>query len=256
MNDDEVTLELDFDHDDSNLPALAKTPKRTRRSPSGAAKRTPLWDDDGVAALFRLRYKSELSARFYSKNNADKKTAYVMLAAELSVATEKEYSVAQVQDKFAKMKSAWSLSKPSNAIETGNAPSAPLPPHYDVMLEYWSDKKGYQRESLMSTDENEIVNHINVKQESGSECEEEMLRSRKKKKSNPSKSKSHSEALEAGFMAIKEGLIHLGSSLSAAPSPQPTPPTGATLDDVLQAIQGQSQTIAQLVAHLIAQKEK
>ncbi|RHY17079.1 hypothetical protein DYB25_009851, partial [Aphanomyces astaci] len=84
---------------DSNLPALTKTPKRTRRSPSGAAKRTPLWDDNGVAALFRLRYKSQLSARFYSKNNADKKTAYVMLAAELSVATEKEYSVAQVQDK-------------------------------------------------------------------------------------------------------------------------------------------------------------
>ncbi|RHY68170.1 hypothetical protein DYB30_011135, partial [Aphanomyces astaci] len=73
---------------DSNLPALAKTPKCT-----------PLWDDDGVAALFRLRYKSQLSARFYSKNNANKKTAYVMLAAELSVATEKEYSVAQVQDK-------------------------------------------------------------------------------------------------------------------------------------------------------------
>ncbi|ETV67224.1 hypothetical protein H257_16477 [Aphanomyces astaci] len=115
MNDDEVTLELDFDHD-----ALAKTPKRT-----------PLWDDDGVAALFRLRYKSQLSARFYSKNNADKKTAYVMLAAELSVATEKEYSVTQVQDKFAKMKSAWALSKPSNAIKTGNTPSAPLPPHYD-----------------------------------------------------------------------------------------------------------------------------
>ncbi|ETV64754.1 hypothetical protein H257_18417 [Aphanomyces astaci] len=59
MNDDEVTLELDFDHD-----ALAKTPKHT-----------PLWDDDGVAALFRLRYKSQLSARIYSKNNADKKTA-------------------------------------------------------------------------------------------------------------------------------------------------------------------------------------
>ncbi|RQM30420.1 hypothetical protein B5M09_011962, partial [Aphanomyces astaci] len=73
---------------DSNLPALAKTPKCT-----------PLWDDDGVAALFRLRYKFQLSARFYSKNNANKKTAYVMLAAELSVATEKEYSVAQVQDK-------------------------------------------------------------------------------------------------------------------------------------------------------------
>ncbi|RHY85393.1 hypothetical protein DYB28_001109 [Aphanomyces astaci] len=84
---------------DSNLPALAKTSKRTRRSPSGATKCTPLWDDDGVAALFRLRYKSQLSARFYSKNNADKKTAYVMLAVELSVTTEKEFSVAQVQDK-------------------------------------------------------------------------------------------------------------------------------------------------------------
>ncbi|RQM30999.1 hypothetical protein B5M09_012059, partial [Aphanomyces astaci] len=84
----------------SNLPDLAKTPKCTRWSPSGAAKRTPLWDDDGIAALFRLRYKSQLSARFYSKSNADKKTAYVMLAAELSVVTEKEYSVAQVQDKL------------------------------------------------------------------------------------------------------------------------------------------------------------
>ncbi|ETV88746.1 hypothetical protein H257_00260 [Aphanomyces astaci] len=81
-----------------------------------------------------------------------------MLAAELSVAMDNEYSVAQ--DK--------ALSNPS---KTGNAPSAPLPLHYDAMLEYWSDKNGFRKESLMSTNENEMKKE--------SECDEEVLRDRK-----------------------------------------------------------------------------
>ncbi|ETV68323.1 hypothetical protein H257_15645 [Aphanomyces astaci] len=130
----------------------AKAGKRKEKKASSETKRYVRWCDESVATLFRLRYDSHLAKRFESKNNAEKKTAYVMLAAELSVAMESDYTVAQVQDKFSKLKTTWAMTKPSNPSDTGNAPLAPLPPHYDIMLEFWGSKKGYQRESLMSTD--------------------------------------------------------------------------------------------------------
>ncbi|RHY02899.1 hypothetical protein DYB25_011366 [Aphanomyces astaci] len=80
----------------------AKAGKRKEKKASSETKRSVRWCDESVATLFRLRYDSHLAKRFESKNNAEKKTAYVMLAAELSVAMESDYTVAQVQDKVRK----------------------------------------------------------------------------------------------------------------------------------------------------------
>ncbi|ETV81652.1 hypothetical protein H257_05279 [Aphanomyces astaci] len=200
----------------------AKAGKRKEKKASSENKRSVRWCDESVATLFRLRYDSPLAKRFESKNNAEKKTAYVMLAAELSVAMESDYTVAQVQD-----------------------------------------KKGYQRESLMSTDAT-IADGTNssdeaqVKREHSSDDDYDSDKppERRKKPAKVTKASSEGEALEACFLAIKEGLIHLGTSLSAAtPSPPPPPASRATLDDVLRAIQGQSDTMAQLLAHLVARKQ-
>ncbi|RHZ39690.1 hypothetical protein DYB26_014751, partial [Aphanomyces astaci] len=124
-------------------------PKRFRKQ----VPRTYLWCDDSVEKMFMLRYKSALASRFESKNNYGKRVAYVMLATKLSVSMEREFTAKQVQDKLAKMKSEWSLSKPSLASPTRNETKPPQPMHFDVMLEYWGDKIGYKRESLMSTDD-------------------------------------------------------------------------------------------------------
>ncbi|ETW01381.1 hypothetical protein, variant [Aphanomyces invadans] len=154
------------------------------------------------------------------------------------------------------------MTKPSNPSDTGNGPLAPLPPHYDIMLEFWGAKKGFQRESLMSTDAI-IVDGANssdetqLKRENGSDDDSDIDKpqERRKKRAKTTKATSQGEALEAGFLAIKEGLIHLGTSLSTAtPTPPPPPASGATLDDVLRAIQGQSDTMAQLLAHLVSRK--
>ncbi|KAF0750648.1 hypothetical protein AaE_006635 [Aphanomyces astaci] len=103
--------------------------------------------------MFKLRYKSALASRFDSKNNYGKRVAYVMLATELSVVMQREFTAKQVQDKLAKMKTEWSLSKPTLPAPTGNSPRALLPLHYDVMLDYWGEKAGFRRESLISTDD-------------------------------------------------------------------------------------------------------
>ncbi|KAF0746690.1 hypothetical protein AaE_008023, partial [Aphanomyces astaci] len=68
-------------------------------------------------------------------------------------AQHREFVAKQVQDKFAKMKTEWSASKPSLPSPTGNLSKAQLPMHYGIMLEYWRTKVGYKRESLMSTDD-------------------------------------------------------------------------------------------------------
>ncbi|RHZ03561.1 hypothetical protein DYB31_013377 [Aphanomyces astaci] len=93
-----ATHETDLPGNEPQTPQPTNS-KRSRRSPNTTPKRTHLWDDDGVAALFHLRYKSHLALRFESKNNAEKKAAYVMLAAELSGSMERDISVAQIQDK-------------------------------------------------------------------------------------------------------------------------------------------------------------
>ncbi|RHY39383.1 hypothetical protein DYB30_008937 [Aphanomyces astaci] len=104
--DDELMFRLTtqtgaWHHSDVATPK-AKAGKRKEKKASSETKRSVRWCDESVATLFRLRYDSHLAKRFESKNNAEKKTAYVMLAAELSVAMESDYTVAQVQDKVRK----------------------------------------------------------------------------------------------------------------------------------------------------------
>ncbi|ETV87890.1 hypothetical protein H257_01305 [Aphanomyces astaci] len=218
-----ATHETDLPGNEPQTPQPTNS-KRSRRSPTTTPKRTHLWGC-GVVPF----------------------TLQVMLAAELSVSMEQDDSVAQIQDK----------SQPA-----GNAAFLPLSLHYDVMLEYCSAKKGYQRESLMSTDvrddkRNDCSDVIDVKDEHDlkDQSDDETSYERRKKRSKVVKPKSHSEALEAGFLALKDGLIHLGTSLASAPTARLVPTTGATMDDVLLAIQGQSAMMAQLLAHLVAQKE-
>ncbi|RHY77162.1 hypothetical protein DYB34_010311 [Aphanomyces astaci] len=79
------------------------------------------------------------------------------------------------------------------------------------------------------------------------------VQDKKQKKNNVEKKpKDAAASLEAGFNSIKEGLMFLGSSLSGV---QPQAAPGATLDDVLTAIKAQSDTMTQLLAHLVAQKK-
>ena len=50
------------------------------------------------------------------------------------------------------MKSEWSKSKPNAPKQTGNEFSRLMPAHYDLMLEFWGNKVGYRRDSLMTTE--------------------------------------------------------------------------------------------------------
>ncbi|RHY63909.1 hypothetical protein DYB30_009490 [Aphanomyces astaci] len=194
----------------------AKAGKRKEKKASSETKRSVRWCDESVATLFRLRYDWHLAKMFESKNNAEKKTAYVMLAAELSVAMKSDYTVAQVQDKNLKS-----------------------------MYFYHTSKCFF----------NNLEAQVKREHSSDDDYDSDKPPERRKKRAKVTKASSQGEALEAGFLAIKEGLIHLGTSLSAAtPSPPPPPASSATLDDVLRAIQGQSDTMAQLLAHLVARK--
>ncbi|KAG9415178.1 hypothetical protein AC1031_008611 [Aphanomyces cochlioides] len=242
-------------------------PKQGRKTKSKASEKWTRWCDDSVAKMFALRYKSPLEQRFNSKNNADKKVAYVMLAAELSLAMNREFSVVQVQDKFQKMKAAWSLSKPSNPSPTGNDCKPPLPANFEIMQEYWGSKAGYRRESLMSTDDSNddelaskhdvvpnkkrLLDDLIESELSDDEKHPDNQKpSKQKKQSNRTKTKTQGKSLEAGFNAIKDGLIFLGSSLATVNN-QASNSNVATMDDVLKAINDQSQTMAKLLEHLI-----
>ncbi|KAG9415750.1 hypothetical protein AC1031_000128 [Aphanomyces cochlioides] len=223
----------------------AKRPKKTKVK---LADRTGLWCDNSVAKLFQLRYKSDLASRFNSKNNADKKVAYIMLAAELSLSMTKEFSVAQVQDKFQKLKTAWSSSNPTLPTPTGNLPKLPPPQHFDLMMEYWGSK--FKRE--IGHSDRKIISCDSIKVEKTEiviESDEDRPQKRKKK-NQQAKTKNSSDALEADFNAIKDGLVFLGSSLAATNAPA-EPKTGATMDDVLSAITKQNETLTKLLDHLV-----
>ncbi|KAF0707564.1 hypothetical protein AaE_013548 [Aphanomyces astaci] len=229
--------------------ADTKPIKRSRKSAVKQEASPTLWSDTSIAKLFSLRYKSSLAARFDSKNNAGKRVAYVMLAAELSLAMEREYTVLQIQDKLAKLKTAWSTSKPTLPGPTGNEAKQAPPQYYDIMLEYWGDKVGFQRESLMSTDD---VDKEEPKILDVDSADEKPATKRAKREANPP-ARRQGDALEAGFNAIKEGLVFLGTSLNSAQQPvssASTGVTGATLDDVVRALNVQSATMEKLLAHL------
>ncbi|KAG9398442.1 hypothetical protein AC1031_014626 [Aphanomyces cochlioides] len=58
-----------------------------------------VWCDESVAKLFMLRYKSDLTKRFESKNNMQKNYAYECLASELSVFMQRTFTSTQVINK-------------------------------------------------------------------------------------------------------------------------------------------------------------
>ncbi|KAF0749163.1 hypothetical protein AaE_007117, partial [Aphanomyces astaci] len=105
------------------------------------------------------------------------------------------------------------------------------------------------------TSEVENVDVPEIKPEGPKQSKTEGPQRKKAKKSSPDKkSKSNSEYLESGFNAIKGGLMFSGTSMAQQPPAQTA--QGSTLDDVLDAIKAQSDTMAQLVAIMVAQKKK
>ncbi|RHZ41106.1 hypothetical protein DYB26_002732 [Aphanomyces astaci] len=83
-------------------------------------------------------------------------------------------------------------------------------------------------------------------------ADEKPATKRAKREANPP-ARRQGDALEAGFNAIKEGLVFLGTSLNSAQQPvssASTGVTGATLDDVVRALNVQSATMEKLLAHL------
>ncbi|RHY13987.1 hypothetical protein DYB32_010882 [Aphanomyces invadans] len=174
---------------------------------------------------------------FDSKNNNQKKLAYASLAAELSVQMDRTFTSKQLQDK-------WSTSKPSNPQPTGNKKATKVPSNYDIMLEYWSERKGLQRESLLSTDDESreaaMPNEILAVKKEDLEDDDGGRPSKKQR--------SSAEALESGLLAIKDGLVSLGQSLAVpAPSPPAPPVDSVSLTDVLKAIHDQSLIMTQLL---------
>ncbi|KAG9399279.1 hypothetical protein AC1031_012233 [Aphanomyces cochlioides] len=142
----DVCAQQDVSDVDKEKPAKRRKASKQPRS---------IWSDESVHRLFELRFKSHISQRFMSKNNSGKRVAYVMLAAELSVDMQSEFTPKQAQDKLAKMKVEWSVSNPSLAQPTGHSARPPQPQHFDIMMEFWGSKVGYQRESLLTTDDDE-----------------------------------------------------------------------------------------------------
>ncbi|KAG9399539.1 hypothetical protein AC1031_011935 [Aphanomyces cochlioides] len=152
------------------------------------------------------------------------------------------------------------LLTPKKQKPTGNDVLEPLPVYYDLMEEYWGSKLGYRRESLLSTDETitcdssteEVIDSYDQSLDTqGRKIELQDKKPEKQEKISFSRQKapSNSAAIESGLFAIKDGLIALGNSIQnqnhAAPPMQA--PSGASLDDVLAAIQSQSNSMMVLV---------
>ncbi|KAG9409266.1 hypothetical protein AC1031_019517 [Aphanomyces cochlioides] len=115
-----LNLNSTLDKNGNDIPAPKSYRKKLGRPPKDPNKMPAEWCDESVGHMFRLRYTSALSERFNTKNNNDKKVAFAMLAAELSTLMQRSFTAKQIQDKFSKMKSQWSTSKPQLPHPTGN----------------------------------------------------------------------------------------------------------------------------------------
>ncbi|KAF0717168.1 Aste57867_2459 [Aphanomyces stellatus] len=125
-----------------------------------------------------------------------------MLTADLSATMQREFTAKQIQEKMSSMKADWATSNPSLPSPTGNLPKVPYPAHYDVMLEYWGSKVGYQRESLMSTDDVEQTT-LDLESDATEDIDKDEPTQQQNKRQKKKSGKSHSEAIEAGFNAMK-----------------------------------------------------
>ncbi|KAH9104778.1 hypothetical protein AeMF1_019271, partial [Aphanomyces euteiches] len=241
-------------------PRLASK-KKLKSKPSPLS----VWCNESVASLFFLRYRSHLKQSFESKNNHTKKVAFEILAAELSAEMRREFTAKQCQDKFARMKAERSVSKPTIPAPTGNDELPPQPLHFEIMQDYWGTKLGFQRESLLATDDcsdaevasvglDSSESEKNINNERVKRMNDTTISNRERKKAKREHVKTQSEALEAGFNAMKEGLISLGQSIASVQTQQPTPQpqnNQDTLKEILQAVQAQATTMAQLLNHLV-----
>ncbi|KDO32952.1 hypothetical protein SPRG_02645 [Saprolegnia parasitica CBS 223.65] len=258
------TAELTAASIDEVSPVVTK--KKAKKS-AVVVEEPAVWCDASVAKMFELRYKTELKDKFESKNNFQKNLATLSLAATLSVAMNRTFTAAQVNAKFARMRTKWLTSKSTVPSSTGNdASSGSLPMHYDVMLEYWSGNDDLQRERLLSSDdpvdladdtgnadsdvmdlddENERPDNANKKRKTCSETEDKTTGDR----GGGKKTKSTGEAIEGGLVAVSNGLISLGQSLAPGCG---AAQSNTTLDDVLDAIKAQSTTaLAEQVSYLV-----
>ncbi|KAH9134472.1 hypothetical protein AeRB84_019747 [Aphanomyces euteiches] len=134
------------------------------------------------------------------------------------------------------------------------------------MVEYWSEKRGMQRDSLASTDDVTKLPPMNCKRvENANEMDHDFEekptpQKRSKTLSEPNKegaankkSKTTADAIGEGLATVRDELVSLGKSL-APPPVNSAPPTAATLDDVLGAIQAQSTLMAQLIPAISEKK--
>ncbi|KDO32348.1 hypothetical protein SPRG_02826 [Saprolegnia parasitica CBS 223.65] len=235
-----------------------------------------VWCDESISKLFELRYKSELAKKFNSRNNMQKNYAGECLAAELSVLMGRTFTVRQINNKFARMRTAWSTFKPSNPAETGSDPRPTNPPsHYDLMLEYWLEKPGMQRETLASTDDVPDTGSSDDDDDGQSvvvlddDSDQESAPARKKHKTLSDKGKANDrtgtkkpmalgDAIAVGFSELKEGLVAMSEALARPQiqqaAPQGAPQGTASIDDVLRAIKTQSDLMMQMIAAIAAKQ--
>ncbi|KAG9412324.1 hypothetical protein AC1031_015250 [Aphanomyces cochlioides] len=206
---------------EGNTQSVATGARKKRSTKQESAS----WCDESVAMLFRLRFSSDITRRFKSKNNFDKKIAYSFLASELSARMKREFTVKHIQNKFSKLQQEWSKSNPSLPTPTGNVPLEKPPAYFDIMMEYWGSKPGYRRETLMSSDpqaassgvESDVDYDCDFDEGHDFDSEEEsqqVLEHQKKKCKKMTKAKTQAETLESGFQAVKEGLLGLGASMN------------------------------------------
>ncbi|KAG9397931.1 hypothetical protein AC1031_016349 [Aphanomyces cochlioides] len=185
--------------------------------------------------------------------------AYILLASEMTIALKRSFDSKQVQDKLtvSKMKADWAMSNPSLPAQTGNDAKCIQPAYFDIMMEYWSDKKGYQRESLFSTDDpnDDDDNSSHGSDSASSDSEQELSQSKRRrvkntmKKTQEKKQRSQAEAIESGFAAVKDGLIAMAGAIAI-----PSQPPSSSFDSVLEILQTQSNQLGQLIA-LLSKKD-
>ncbi|KAG9404993.1 hypothetical protein AC1031_004096 [Aphanomyces cochlioides] len=140
--------------------------------------------------------------------------AYILLASEMTIALKRSFDSKQVQDKvLSKMKADWAMSNPSLPAQTGNDAKGIQPAYFDIMMEYWSDKKGYQREPLFSTDDpnDDDDNSSHGSDSASSDSEQELSQSKRrrvkntmknlKRRNNAHKPKQSNPAMQLSRMA-------------------------------------------------------
>ncbi|KAH9179413.1 hypothetical protein AeNC1_017319, partial [Aphanomyces euteiches] len=189
------------------------------------------------------------------------------------------YTAKQVKDKWAKMKSEWSKSKPNAPKQTGNEFSRLMPAHYDLMLEYWGIESdivvilsrrlklplrmakmfwvglGRFRRHEYVYQTVYIVIYYALEGKKDADGHHDLKRrgfTETRESKRIAKARTQADAIESGLFAIKDGLVSLGQSVGSKTDNEAN---NATLNQVLEAIQEQSaamQAQAKIFERLLA----